>query len=56
MDFYRRFANLIDLSCSVDYAIFIIWMSPFPILGMSGVFFIFILFLIEIPVCKQGRP
>ena len=27
--------------------------SQFPVLGVSGVFFIFILFWIKIPVCKQ---
>ena len=39
--------------CLVDPSILINWTSPFPILGVAGVLFHFILFLIEIPVSKQ---
>ena len=42
--------------CLVDPSILINWMSPFLILGESGVlFFFFILFRIDIPVSKQLR-
>ena len=34
----------------VDFSILINWMSPFPNLGVSGVFCIFISFRIETPV------
>ena len=40
----------------MDRSIHINWMSPFSVVGMSGVFFIFILFRIDIPVSKQWRP
>ena len=43
-------------NCLVDPSILINWTSPFPILGVSGVIFHFILFRIEIPVSKQWRP
>ena len=39
--------------CQVDPSILMNWTGPFPILGVSGVFFIFILFRIDIPVSKQ---
>ena len=39
----------------MDPSTHINWMSPFPILGVSGVLFIFILFQIDIPVSKQWR-
>ena len=39
------------------YPTHMIWMSPFRILGVFGVFcFILILFQIDIPVSKQWRP
>ena len=45
----------------LDFSILINWTSPFPKLGVSGIRFIlflffFILFFIEIPICKQRRP
>ena len=40
------FQNLTHI-CLMDPSILINWTSPFPILGVSGVFFIFILFRIE---------
>ena len=42
--------------CRMDFPIHIIWMSPFSILGESGVIFHFISFCIEIPVSKQYSP
>ena len=40
--------------CLIDFPIGISLKSPFPTLGVTGVlFFIYILFLIEIPVSKQ---
>ena len=42
--------------CIVDASILINWKSPFPILGMSGYFVNFILFLQDFPVSKQCRP
>ena len=42
--------------CVVDASILINWKSPFPILGMSGYFVNFILFLQDFPVSKQCRP
>ena len=40
---------------SLKPAILKYWTSPFPIKGVSGVFFTFFFFFIEIPVCKQSR-
>ena len=41
----------------MDPSILINWISPFPILGVSGeLFFILILFQIDIPVSKQWGP
>ena len=43
--------------CPVVSSILINWMSPFPILGVSGVLFhFFFIFVIEIDVSKQWRP
>ena len=39
----------------MDFSIHINWTSPFSNLGVSGVFSILILFLIEFPVSKQCR-
>ena len=40
----------------VDFSLLIKWTSLFPVLGVSGALFHFIVFLIEIPVSKQYRP
>ena len=40
----------------MDFPIRIIWMSPFSILGESGVIFHFYFIFIEIPVSKQYSP
>ena len=40
--------------CLVDYAILVNWLSPFPILGVSGGPFHFYSALIEIPVSKNS--
>ena len=38
----------------MDFLILLLWVSPFVIQGVPGVFFlIFVLYLIEIPVSKQ---
>ena len=42
--------------CLVDFSILIIWTSSFLIIGVSGVLFSFILFLIDIHISKQSRP
>ena len=42
--------------CLVGFSILIKRPGQFSILGVSGVLFHFILFLIEIPVGKQYRP
>ena len=46
--------GVLTLFCLVDYTILINWASPFffSFKGCLVYFFIFILFLIEIPVCK----
>ena len=41
------------LSILVDSSTVICWMSPFVILGVQGLYFAFILFLMENPVNKQ---
>ena len=46
----------LTLSNLMNFSILINWMSPFPILVVPGVLFIFILFLIDIHVMKQCRP
>ena len=45
----------LTLICLVDFSIFITWTSPFPVLGVSGVWFHFYSILIEISVIKQRR-
>ena len=40
----------------VESSTVICWMSPFVILGVSGLFVAFILLVIENPVNKQCRP
>ena len=41
---------------SMDFPIFIIWMSPLSFLGALGVIFIFISYFDEILVSKQNSP
>ena len=45
--------SIIILFWPVDLSIRIIWMSPFQVLGVSGVCFIFTVFSIDWNLCKQ---